>query len=209
MEIVWRAVWLTVWLAACAKPPPEPAPRERPVERGPAGDTGAAPQANTSGAQPDPGRPTADPPAPRAQPTPPGDDPDEGPIAGPRNIVEQAPPTLDPDLPGRGPMVAYMGAIRTVVMASFRDCWIGTSGPPPRRPALVGALLDADGTVVDLTLSQDSGSVELDTCALEAFGSATLPPPPEVLLSTTGADGQPIRTSSLRTSDMAFVPVAP
>ncbi|HHO52648.1 MAG TPA: hypothetical protein ENK18_17700 [Deltaproteobacteria bacterium] len=138
-----------------------------------------------------------------------GGDQDEGPIAGPRNIVEQALPVLDPELPGRGPRIAYMGAIRTRVMASFRACWAEASGPPAQRPALVSALLDAEGTVMELSLSQASGSAALDTCALEAFSAASLPAPPEALLTSPGPDGQPVRASSLRTSDLAFVPVAP
>ncbi len=131
---------------------------------------------------------------------------EEGPIAGPRNLVEQAPPQLDPDLPGRGPLVAYMGAVRTEVMPPFRSCWAQASSAPAQQPALLSALIAPDGEVVDVTLARVSGSGALDACALEAFGEATLPPPPAEILNATlvGTD-----TPALSTPGMAFVPSVP
>ena len=83
-------------------------------------------------------------------------------------------------------------------MVDFRECWAEADQTAGSGPALVSAVVSADGTVLELDLARDSGSVALDTCALAAFGEATLAPPPPETLAEDG---------TLTTPSMAFLPL--
>ncbi|MBX2796094.1 MAG: TonB C-terminal domain-containing protein [Myxococcales bacterium] len=127
-----------------------------------------------------------------------GDEDDDGPIAGPRNVLEAAPrPPPADDLPGTGPLVAYFGAVRTQVGEPFQECLRATFDGRSESPALVRATFDADGVVVDVELVRTSGSDGLDGCALAAFRAAKADPPPPGSLDASG---------TLTSPPMAFVP---
>jgi len=123
---------------------------------------------------------------------------DDGPIAGPRNVVDGPAATpVDPALPGQGPEVTYMAVLRPLVMAQAVPCVRSAPpGLPPQVPALVGAVIEADGALRNVTLHRSSGSTELDDCLLQGFRQATFPPPPVALLDNN---------RQFTTPQMAFV----
>ena len=121
----------------------------------------------------------------------------DGIVAGPRNIVETPPPPTDPDIPGQGPKVAYMMAIRTAMMSPFQACIEPLDLPKDGAPVLVNARIDASGAVVVSQVRKASGNESLDKCALEAANTAVLAAPPAELLNEDGV---------VVTSDIAFLP---
>ncbi len=101
-------------------------------------------------------------------------------VAGPRKVLE-APPAPDPDVPGKGPAVAYHVALRKAFMPAFRSCIDGLSASAA-RDALLSLRVDEGGELVRMTLVRPSGSRDFDDCAVAAIRSAELPPPPPPLL---------------------------
>lgn len=125
-------------------------------------------------------------------PTPPRTD---GPVAGPRAIVEQElPPPPSPETPGGGPMNPYVVQVRKIVGDGMRDCVEGAMSLVTDA-ALVRATIAADGNLVDVVLDRSSGAELYDACVLDSFRDAKLPAPPTALLGETG---------TLATPQMAF-----
>jgi hypothetical protein len=118
---------------------------------------------------------------------PPAADPPEvpmGPIAGPRNVVEEAPPPPVPaDTPGTGPLPTYLSRVRAAVNPEFFDCLATLGGVVTVEPALVVATIEGDGSLRKLEIRRSSGALEWDACLMKAFRAASLPePPPEALV---------------------------
>ena len=121
---------------------------------------------------------------------------ESGPLAGPRAVVDGAPPApIAADLPGGGTLPPWLAHLRAVVNPRLEVCL--STGPATIKTgtALVTARIEADGTLLDVTLVRTSGSGPYDSCLLQAFREARpKPPPPDAL----GSDGQ------LVTPEMAF-----
>jgi hypothetical protein len=114
-------------------------------------------------------------------------DPDEGPIAGPRNVVEEAPPPPPPDdIPGGGALPPYLSEVRRAVNDRLSKCLRGGSTEVGGTPALVAVILLADGTVQEATLKRASGDSDWDDCLLRTFRVVTVPAPPKEVLAEDG-----------------------
>jgi hypothetical protein len=146
---------------------------------------------------PKPASPTAVPALPSDAPKPRPD----GPVAGPRYVVEDLPPPPpSPDTPGQGPLVPYLSTVRKAVMTHVGACLDANAVVPPRQPVLVVAVLDAEGKLVDVALRRSSGSPGVDACTIHGFRVAEIRPPPPEVLSPEG---------TLQTPDIAILPPTP
>lgn len=136
-------------------------------------------------------------PAPAADDGEPDEDPDDdGPIAGPREVVmaEAPPPRPSSDTPGWGPVPPYLAKVRNAVTDKFFDCLASGPAVSATQPALVLVTIGPSGDLRQISVARPSGAEAFDNCILRAFRSTDLPaPPPEAL----GEGG-------VVTSEMAF-----
>ncbi len=125
----------------------------------------------------------------------------DGPVAGPRYVVEELPPPPpDPDAPGQGPLVPYLASVRKAVMTHVSACLAANAVVPPQQPVLVVAVIDGGGQLRDVALRRSSGSPGVDACAIHGFRVAEIRPPPPASLSPEG---------TLQTPDIAILPPTP
>lgn len=118
----------------------------------------------------------------------------DGPIAGPRNIVEAAPEApIAPDTPGAGPWPPYLTVIRKAANAFHEPC-IKKQAVEAHDTAMVVLTIQASGEVTEIVLTRSSGVELFDQCLVRSFRGVTLAPPPSELL----VDGQ------LITKEIAF-----
>lgn len=124
------------------------------------------------------------------------DEPSDGPIAGPRDVVQRDTPMPVPsaDTPGWGPLPPYVARVRAALDAELTRCL--TSGAPisAARPTVVQVTLGPAGDLRAVAVATTSGSEAQDACVLRAFRSATVPPPPPEVLGDGG----------VLTAEMAF-----
>lgn len=110
----------------------------------------------------------------------------DGPIAGPRNIVEGAPDApIAPDTPGAGPWPPYLTVIRKAVGERHNPC-VEEASAAASAPAMVVVTISAAGAVTEAVLTRSSGSEPFDQCLQRALRGLQLAPPPAELL----VDGQ-------------------
>ena len=118
-------------------------------------------------------------------------------VAGPRNVIESPPPPIHPDIPGQGPEVAWLVAVRKALSERYDTCMDGIVVEDGADTALVAATIGRDGAVMAVEVTRSSGRDAVDQCAVHAVRRAELPPPPPEV----GDPGSPVRTP-----DLAFVP---
>lgn len=120
----------------------------------------------------------------------------DGPLAGPRAVVDEAPPMPPPEgTPGGGLLPPYLTKLRKALVDPLDACLAEGPATVVGTPALVVARLDAEGRLLSVGFERPSGVAWYDACLAKAFEAAVFPaPPPEVL----GPDGQ------LQTPQMAF-----
>ena len=135
-------------------------------------------------------------PAPAPDPEAPSEPSSREIVAGPRNIIEEEVPEVSPDVPGQGPRVAYLIALRKSLRGVFYRCIANTDATAEQRPALVKLRIDPEGQLLGSDLSHSSGHPGLDECALIATRNSALPKPPATLLNGDG---------HLETPDVAFL----
>lgn len=111
---------------------------------------------------------------------------EDGPIAGPRAIVEGPPQEPVPaDAAGGGPWPPYLTRIRKAVNAEHLPC-VENQGVSAIEAAMVVITISAAGQVTEVVLTRSSGVDEFDQCLVKALRGLQLAPPPAELL----VDGQ-------------------
>jgi TonB family protein len=107
---------------------------------------------------------------------------EEGPIAGPRAVVEGAPQEAIPsDTPGAGPWPPYLAKVRKAAGERHLPC-VQSEGVSAIEPALVVITIEKTGLVSEVVLTRSSGSDAFDQCLVRALRDLTVPPPPPELL---------------------------
>lgn len=120
----------------------------------------------------------------------------DGPIAGPRAVVDQAPPQPVPEgTPGGGPVPPWLAQVRAAVTAGLDRCLATGPATIKSGTALVTLRIDRAGNVLEVVFVRSSGSEAYDACLVEAARAARPePPPPEALQ----ADGQALTEMAFR-----------
>ncbi len=120
------------------------------------------------------------PPAPLAEPLPP-DVPiprTDGAIAGPRYVVDAAPPPAVPtDVPGQGVLSPYVSMLRRDLTDRMAGCV-----PEGAHGAMLSLVLSADGAVTNAVLARSSGVPAWDECLTTAVAAGAFEAPPFELL---------------------------
>jgi TonB family protein len=107
---------------------------------------------------------------------------EEGPIAGPHNIVEGPPQEAIPSgTPGSGPWPPYLTQIRKAANERHLPC-VQNEGVSAIEPALVVITVSKAGLITEVVLTRSSGSEPFDQCLVRALRELTVPPPPPELL---------------------------